>query len=145
MTGKVPWENVPYYYYLSDIFLTASHTETQGLTVIEAMASGSVPICIEDESFVNTVDDKKNGRIFKDKRGCKKIVTELYEDKEELEKLKEQAIIDSDKFSSKYFAESVLKVYDKAIENRLQNTSFLERLVDKVKQAQEEEEDDEEL
>ena len=32
MTGKVAWEEVPYYYHLSDIFLTASHTETQVVT-----------------------------------------------------------------------------------------------------------------
>ena len=144
MTGKVAWENVPYYYYMSDIFLTASHTETQGLTVIEAMASGSVPICIYDESFINTVTDQVNGRIFKNKRDCKKIITELYYDKDERIKLSEQAIIDSDKFSSKHFAESVLAVYQEAIDNRLQNTSFLERLVDKVKQSQEENNDKEE-
>ena len=136
MTGKVAWENVPYYYHLSDIFLTASKTETQGLTVIEAMASGSVPICIYDESFINTVKDNEDGRIFKTKAECKKIITELYNDRELLNKLSEQGVKNSDKFSSRYFAEEVLKVYESAIEKKLENTSFLERLVDKVKIGQ---------
>ena len=38
-TGKVPWENIPEYYLISDVFATASTSETQGLTVIEAMAA----------------------------------------------------------------------------------------------------------
>ena len=52
-----------------------------------------------------------------------------------LPKLSKQAVIDSNKFSSKVFADSVLKVYRRAIDNRLENTSFLERLVDKVKES----------
>ena len=148
MTGKVPWEEVPYYYHLADIFLTASHTETQGLTVIEAMASGSVPVCIKDESFENAIIDKVDGMLFETKKECNEIITKLYNDRELVKKLSLQGIKDSDKFSSKYFAESVLEVYNEAIEKKLENTSFLERLVDKVKQVQEEDEiyddDDEE-
>ena len=64
-TGKVPWEEVPLYYRIADVFATASTTETQGLTVIEAMAASVAPICIDDESFRNTVIDGLNGRIFK--------------------------------------------------------------------------------
>ena len=136
MTGKVPWEEVPYYYHLSNIFLTASHTETQGLTVIEAMASGSVPVCIKDESFENSIIDKEDGMIFNDKKECKDIIINFYNDRNLLNKISEQGIKNSEKFSSKYFAESVLKVYNKAIESKLSNTSFLERIVDKVKQSQ---------
>lgn len=141
MTGKVPWEEVPYYYHLSNIFLTASHTETQGLTVIEAMASGSVPVCIKDESFENSVIDKEDGMIFNDKKECKDIIINFYNDRNLLNKISEQGIKNSEKFSSKYFAESVLKVYNKAIESKLSNTSFLERIVDKVKQSQDDEDE----
>lgn len=118
MTGKVAWEEVPYYYHLSDIFLTASHTETQGLTVIEAMASSVVPICIDDESFKNTIIDGLNGRIFNNEKECKEIITELYNDSELTKKLSNQARINSDRFSAKYFAESVLDVYKYAIEHK---------------------------
>ena len=139
MTGKVAWEEVPYYYHLSDIFLTASHTETQGLTVIEAMASGSIPICIKDESFENSIIDKEDGMIFNNKDECKKIIIDFYNNKELVNKMKNQGIKNSEKFSSKYFAKSVLEVYNKAIESKLENTSFLERIVDKVKQVQDDE------
>lgn len=133
MTGKVAWEEVPYYYHLSDIFLTASHTETQGLTVIEAMASSVVPICIEDESFKNTVIDGLNGRIFNNEKECKEIITELYNDNELTKKLSNQARINSDRFSAKYFAESVLDVYKYAIEHKKNRHSLINKFVDKVK------------
>ena len=133
MTGKVAWEKVPYYYHLSDIFLTASHTETQGLTVIEAMASSVVPICIEDESFKNTVIDGLNGRIFNNEKECKEIITELYNDNELTKKLSNQARINSDRFSAKYFAESVLDVYKYAIEHKKNRHSLINKFVDKVK------------
>ncbi len=133
MTGKVAWEEVPYYYHLSDIFLTASHTETQGLTVIEAMASSVVPICIDDESFKNTVIDGLNGRIFNNEKECKEIITELYNDNELTKKLSKQARINSDRFSAKYFAESVLDVYKYAIEHKKNRHSLINKFVDKVK------------
>ena len=133
MTGKVAWEEVPYYYHLSDIFLTASHTETQGLTVIEAMASSVVPICIDDESFKNTIIDGLNGRIFNNEKECKEIITELYNDSELTKKLSNQARIKSDRFSAKYFAESVLDVYKYAIEHKKNRHSLINKFVDKVK------------
>lgn len=133
MTGKVAWEEVPYYYHLSNIFLTASHTETQGLTVIEAMASGVVPICIDDESFANTVVDGLNGRIFNTQEECENIIKELYENKELVKRLSNQARINSDRFSAKYFAESVLDVYKYAIANKKNHLGLIGKFVDKVK------------
>lgn len=133
MTGKVAWDKVPYYYRLSDIFLTASVTETQGLTVIESMASSVPPICIDDESFRDVVIDGLNGRFFKTKKECKNIILELYEDREKVEKLAKQAKINSERYSSKYFAESVLDVYKYAIENKKNSLGLIGKLVDKVK------------
>lgn len=138
MTGKVPWEKVPYYYHLADLFLTASHTETQGLTVIEAMASSVPPICIDDESFRNTVVDGLNGRIFNTEEECKNIIIELYNNPQKLERLSKQARINSDRFSSKYFAESVLDVYKYAIANKKQRIGLFGKLVEKVKGSKEE-------
>ncbi len=133
MTGKTKWEDTPYYYHLADIFLTASTTETQGLTVIEAMAAEVTPICIEDESFINTVINDLNGKLFKTKRECKKAIEELYQDTEKNQKLAKQARINVDRYSSKYFAESVLKVYQYAIEHKKNRLGVFGKLVEKLK------------
>lgn len=133
MTGKVAWEEVPYYYHLSDIFLTASHTETQGLTVIEAMASEVVPICIDDESFRNTVIDGLNGRIFNTEEECQDIIYDLYQDRKLVKKLAKQARINVERYSSKYFAESVLDVYQYAIKHYESRLGVIGKLVNKIK------------
>lgn len=117
-TGKVPWEEVPLYYHLGNVFMTASRSETQGLTVIEAMAAGDVPVCINDESFTNVVIDDLNGKIFKDKKECVRILSELINDKKSLKRLSNQARINAERHSSKYYAESVLDVYRLAIQNK---------------------------
>ena len=117
-TGKVPWEEVPIYYQLSSVFSTASTTETQGLTVIEAMAGGITPICIDDESFRNVIVDDLNGKIFKTKREYKKIILDLFDDKTKLKRMSRQARLNAEVHSSKHYAEKVLDVYTHAIENK---------------------------
>lgn len=126
-TGKVPWEEVPLYYHACDMFATASKTETQGLTVIEAMASGKTVVCIDDESFSNVVVDGLDGYIFKNKKDYKKIVEDLLMDSEKCKKLGRQARVSSDTYSSKYFAQRVAEVYRQAIQKN-KKKSFLEKL-----------------
>ena len=42
-TGFVEWKNIISYYALGDLFLCDSVSETQGLTYLEALASGPPP------------------------------------------------------------------------------------------------------
>lgn len=140
-TGKVPWESIAEYYLISDVFTTASKTETQGLTVIEAMAASLPVVCINDESFTNTVIDNLNGKIFKNKRGYKKAIIELYNDPKELKRLSKQARVSAEMHSSKYFVESILDVYKIAIKNK---TKTIIPLVGKIKNILKKDDKDEE-
>ena len=131
--GKVPWEDIPKYYRVANIFATASTSETQGLTVIEAMAASVAPICIDDESFRNTVMDGLNGRIFKDKEEYIDIVLELSKDKKELANLQKQARLNAEIHSSKYYGERVADVYKHAIEHKkYDNYGVIGKLVGKM-------------
>ena len=117
-TGKVPWENIPKYYLMSDVFVTASTSETQGLTVIEAMSASLPVICINDESFTTTVVDNLNGLIFEDDKQYIKNITKIYNDKELLNRLRKGAENTAEMHTIKYFAERVLDVYNIAIKNK---------------------------
>ncbi len=117
-TGKVSWKDMPKYYQLSHIFVTASTTETQGLTVIEAMASGVTPVCIKDEAFLNTITNNLNGFIFENSRDYCDIITYLAKKKSERERVGKQAQIQAEHFSDSQFAENVLIVYKDAIDNK---------------------------
>ena len=114
-TGKVPWDKISEYYLIADVFTTASHTETQGLTVIEAMAASLPVVCIDDESFTDTVIHNLNGMIFRNKREYRKFILALFQDRNLLSRLSSQARISAETHSSKYFAEQIIDVYRIAI------------------------------
>jgi 1,2-diacylglycerol 3-alpha-glucosyltransferase len=115
--GKVPLAEIASYYQLGDIFVTASKTETQGLTVIEAMASSMPVVCMEDESFVNTVIPDLNGYMFNNKREYRNHIINLYNDTDKLRLLKKQARLNGNMHSSKYYGERISDVYRVAIQN----------------------------
>ena len=114
-TGKVPWTEVTLYYQIADIFATASKTETQGLTVIEAMAASLPVVAVDDESFRNVIIDGLNGHLFDTKKEYKKYVKSFIDEPSKLQQFSKQARINADTYSSKYFAERVLDVYRLAI------------------------------
>ena len=122
--GKAAWEEMPFYYHCADIFATASTTETQGLTVIEAMASSVVPICINDSSFLGTVTHELNGLIFNTENEFIEEVLKLYLDKKLLERYSSQARIQAEHCSSKSYAERVLEVYNRAIIDKRNEDRF---------------------
>ena len=125
--GKVPWEEVPNYYGISDIFATASHTETQGLTVIEAMAASLPVVALDDEAFRNVVVDDLTGYLFKNKKDYCNVMYKLINNKELRITMGNQGRINSEVYSSKYFAERVLSVYKLAVKGTSKNKSFLSR------------------
>lgn len=131
-TGKVPWDSISEYYLIADIFAIASVTETQGLTVIEAMAAGLPVVCINDESFTGTIMNNVDGIIFNNLEEYIEAITKLYQDRELLKNLGKKARIDAEKYSSEKFATSVLEVYRTAIKK---NRKIVIPLVDTIKEV----------
>lgn len=116
--GKAAWEEVPIYYQVADLFATASTSETQGLTVIEAMASSTTPLCIKDESFLGTITDELNGRIFETEEEYINEVIELVNDQNLRSRYNSQARIQAEHCSSRAYATSVLEVYERALKDK---------------------------
>ncbi len=117
-TGKVPWDEIPIYYQLANVFISASQSETQGLTIIEAMAASLPALCIDDESFRDTVINELNGYLFNTEEECQNIIIKLMNDKKTLANLQKNARNSAELHSSKYFAEKVLDVYKLATKHR---------------------------
>ena len=62
--GEVPNDQVAIYYKAADYFVSASTSETQGLTYTEAMASG-VPCVVEGNAYLNNLFDHESlGHTF---------------------------------------------------------------------------------
>ena len=130
-TGKVPWNDVSLYYSLANVFTTASHTETQGLTVIEAMAASIPVVALDDEAFNTTIINDLNGYLFKDKKSYCSYMEKLMSNKDLCVKMGNQARINSNPYSSKYYAERVLDVYYDALGGRrikMSKKTFISRL-----------------
>lgn len=60
-TGMVAPTEVQMYYQLADLFVSASTSETQGLTYIEAAANGLPLLCRKDECLCDIIIDGENG------------------------------------------------------------------------------------
>lgn len=133
--GKVPWEEVPIYYQLAHVFATASKTETQGLTVLEALASSLVVLCAQDEAYQTTITEDLNGLYFKNKKEYVKKIMSLMENKEKLEWMQKEARISAEPHSSKYFGQSVVQVYKAAIREVHPSKTFFGRLKNIVKRG----------
>lgn len=129
-TGKVPLSDIPIYYQLGNVFVTASKSETQGLTVVEAISSSLPVVAVKDDSFVNSVIEEFNGFVFTDDEKYINSISKLYEDKELYNRLSNQSRLLSEDFSSEYFALKVLKVYETAIENYKKDNK---KIINKIK------------
>lgn len=129
-TGAVPHYEISNYYAISNIFVTASVTETQGLTVIEAMAASVPVVCADDESFKDAVVDGLNGNLFKTDREYIDAIEKLYKNKEKYRIMCKQARITAESHSLKYYAEKILDVYNITINNSKKGT-----IIDRIKGA----------
>lgn len=115
-TGPVTSDQVPNYYHASDMFVSASITETQGLTFIEAQASGLVVLARHDKNLESVIVDGKNGFYFTDARDlAEKIKMVQAMDTTDI---RHQAYLDAQQYSDDVFYEKVYKVYQLAIEHK---------------------------
>lgn len=64
--GMVVPEQVPAYYRAGDLFVSASSSETQGLTYLEALSCGLPALCLRDECLAGVIVDGVNGWQFRD-------------------------------------------------------------------------------
>jgi len=106
------------YYKAADVFLSPSKQEAQGLTILEAMASGTPVVCFKNFGTSDFMIDGFNGFVAKkDSEFIEKTKSLINE-----EKLKQRIIFNAYKTAEKYSIEECAKklliVYEKAILER---------------------------
>lgn len=113
-TGSQPWDSIGLFYQLGDVFVSASKSETQGLTYIEAMASGLPVVARQDKCLEEILEQGKNGYTFTNEEelyfGLDQV---LFEDKQT--NYGENAIEKVKMYSMQEFAYQVEKVYKQVV------------------------------
>ena len=115
LTGMVPKETVGSYYQLLDFFISASASETQGLTYIEALANGRPVIARRDDAIAHVVQSDVNGYQYDTPEECANILLQLLTDDALYARWKQGAWESRDQFSKKHFGERVFALYQEQL------------------------------
>lgn len=113
-TGNIPHEDVGNYYRMADLFVSASDTETQGLTYIEALAAGTRCVVYDTDYTEHVFDDDSLGRVFTTQSEMlKDILIYLKQGRSKIPQDKIDAKLAQ--ISSKHFGDQVYNFYQDVI------------------------------
>ncbi|MFD1379568.1 glycosyltransferase [Fodinicurvata halophila] len=116
LVGGVPPEEMPLYYSLGDLFVFASKSETQGMVILEAMASGLPVVAVRSSGIDDVVRQDYNGYKTREVRDqWRDAVARLIQDKALRRTLGAQAREFARAYSVEHFAQEVKTVYAKVL------------------------------
>lgn len=123
--GQQPWDTVAVFYRFADVFVSASNSETQGLTYIEAMASGLPVVAREDPCLEDILVPGSNGFTFTEQKGFLEGLDQvLYREPENGAGYGENARRMVQKYSAVEFAKRVEKVYSGMLNYQRQGSAL---------------------
>ncbi|MBR3841067.1 MAG: RecX family transcriptional regulator [Erysipelotrichales bacterium] len=115
-TGKVVPADVPLYYSATNLFVSASLSETQGLTFIEAMASSNIVFAAERNILADLITEDESGYYFDT---ADELVTKI---EHHLNKSEDGQVAVANAafervkpYDSSFFYNSIIRVYESAI------------------------------
>jgi len=113
--GMVAPETISKYYQLADIFVSASESETQGLTYIEALANGIPEICKKDKCLEGVLISGYNGFAYEKSQEFIEDMNYLLENYAVRSRMSVNAEKSAERYGSYTFVRSVESLYQNAI------------------------------
>jgi 1,2-diacylglycerol 3-alpha-glucosyltransferase len=110
-TGPKPWDNIGLYYQIGDVFVSASQSETQGLTYIEAMAAGLPVVAKKDKCLEDILIQEWNGFAFTNRNELTTALDAVLYGEHKVS-LGDNARMKVAEYSTEVFALNVLQVYE---------------------------------
>ncbi len=113
-TGLVPYDEVPRYLRLADLFATASVTEVHPLSVIEAMAAGLPVVGVRSPGVGDVVQHERNGLLVeRDVAALASALGRLVSEPETRARLGRQARQDAQQYDVRRTAGLLLEHYQR--------------------------------
>ena len=118
-TGKCAPDETQNYYHIGDCFISASITETQGLTFMEAMASSLVVLARFDDNLSGTIRDGENGFFFLSEDDFVEKLQRIVDlTEEERKPIIENGILAAEEYSMDRFYNQMHEVYSNVIRRK---------------------------
>lgn len=111
-TGMVPPGEVQYYYQLGDVFVSASTSETQGLTYIEAAANGLPLLCRQDDCLADVLQEGENGYEYTSAEEFLHAIDTVMEDPQWREAAARRSEQIAQSFDKRTFGEAMESIYE---------------------------------
>ncbi len=116
LSGPLPKDEIPDIYRAADAFISASLSETQGMTFIEALASGIPLFARFDDVLEHLITEGESGWYYSsEEEFVEKVRKFLVMSEEEKEAVKQACLKHVEPYSAKIFGEKVFKVYEDAL------------------------------
>lgn len=121
MTGMLPKEDANNAFGMADIFTFPSITETQGIVVAEAMASGTPPVAVGKMGPTDLIHDGEDGFLTKlNVKDFAEKTIKLLEDDNLREQFAKEGLARIEEFSTETSVKKLLDIYEKVVENKQQ-------------------------
>lgn len=108
--GAKPWDEITHYYQLADVFVSASTSETQGLTYIEALASGLPVVARRDPCLDGVLFHGRNGYVFEDENSFIYGMEQVLYNRRKID-YRANALESVEQFSTEKFAGRIENIY----------------------------------
>ncbi|MDY3918934.1 MAG: glycosyltransferase [Candidatus Limivivens sp.] len=108
--GMVKPEEIPDWYQKGRIFVSASGSETQGLTYLEALAGGIPAVCRKDPCLEGVILNGRNGWQYEDRETFFEAL-EMLEDPQVYRQVSREAFDRAGAYDQALFAEKIMGVY----------------------------------
>ncbi|WP_291572087.1 glycosyltransferase family 4 protein [Clostridium sp. UBA4548] len=111
-TGMIGPTEIYKYYKVGDVFVTASTSETQGLTYIEALSCGVPVLCKYDQCIDNVIINDHNGFAYNTKDEFVEEALKILNDVAYRNELSQNAISKAKEYSKEVFGNKICKQYE---------------------------------
>ena len=114
-TGMVDPSEVHIYYQLGDVFVSASTSETQGLTYVEAAANGLPLLCRKDPCLEGVLVEGRNGWEYEAEEEFCEILDAIFDHPEWCDAAGEESEQIAATFDKSNFAEQIEDIYETVV------------------------------